>query len=653
VGALVPDVGAQTLMTPPFVVGIPSDQRSTHTVDLAQSTDGAILFTWDEIRSPTSISPIGYVSYMSRFAVDGTSLPIAPGVPRCCSVRPMFPRLAAYDSSGYTRLVSGGGASQVLAVAGELDDLGAPRPNDYGQQIGQNGIQGDGHGGAVGTFGTHALYLMWDDVDDRIIGRGPRDEFVTPGPSDANPFIDVATIPDRGLVAGWGSSVGVLPHAMAVFYDQFGVQGALVTLSTETTLRTLAASPRGDRIALVGTRPTDTDSPTEIWARFFTSEGLPLGDDFLVYAALPGDLVAPDAAFDAAGNLYIVWTEGGHALRVVGIADDGTPSGPVATLLDASLLGDDVRTIRLRDPDLHDTGRFMNAWTHVGGTSVQAAVVSLCAPGTSVCGDGLRNRFCEFCDEGQANSDTAADACRTDCRPARCGDGVVDGTEACDDGNREDCDGCSRDCVAEVALGCGNGVAFPACGEMCDDGNLVEGDGCSNTCRNEITWGGSAATECALAWSVENPANDPLVIPNRGFSFRHTCTDDDPRCDFDGGTPGRCTFHVRACANNSTLPPCSTHRLATWELEKPSARDAAKDPVAAVIADALRESIPGAVVGPDEPDVCSAPVSLVVPLRARSNGWVASKPWLLRARATLYDGREDSDKLVLRCLPKP
>src|SRR5262249_40959657 len=39
------------------------------------------------------------------------------------------------------------------------------------------------------------------------------------------------------------------------------------------------------------------------------------------------------------------------------------------------------------------------------------------------CGDGVINNITEVCDDGSQNSDTPPDACRTDCRPARCGDG--------------------------------------------------------------------------------------------------------------------------------------------------------------------------------------------------------------------------------------
>jgi len=38
--------------------------------------------------------------------------------------------------------------------------------------------------------------------------------------------------------------------------------------------------------------------------------------------------------------------------------------------------------------------------------------------------------------------------CRTDCTIPRCGDGILDGGEVCDDGNNLDGDGCSGDCLS-------------------------------------------------------------------------------------------------------------------------------------------------------------------------------------------------------------
>lgn len=176
----------------------------------------------------------------------------------------------------------------------------------------------------------------------------------------------------------------------------------------------------------------------------------------------------------------------------------------------------------------------------------------------AACGNGIVNSQ-EVCDDGREPAD--GDGCSADCktveegwecrvpgRPCtpRCGDGILIGNEACDDGNPADGDGCSSTCQVEPGWSCkgapsactqsvcGNGeveagescdlgeanglfhgdgsgcsktctkepvcrdaegktqACAPVCGngnvdegEACDDGNLVAGDGCSPTCEIE------------------------------------------------------------------------------------------------------------------------------------------------------------------------
>ncbi len=61
----------------------------------------------------------------------------------------------------------------------------------------------------------------------------------------------------------------------------------------------------------------------------------------------------------------------------------------------------------------------------------------------------------------------------------RCGDGMVEGAEECDDRNVVAGDGCSASCLLE----CGDGRVGP--GEMCDDGDREGGDGCDGRCQRE------------------------------------------------------------------------------------------------------------------------------------------------------------------------
>jgi fibro-slime domain-containing protein len=82
-----------------------------------------------------------------------------------------------------------------------------------------------------------------------------------------------------------------------------------------------------------------------------------------------------------------------------------------------------------------------------------------------------------------------------------CGNRTIEKSEACDDGNKVDGDGCSADCTQiETGWACplwSDGKGGPCkqvsvCGdgirgedEACDDGNTSGGDGCSDTCVGE------------------------------------------------------------------------------------------------------------------------------------------------------------------------
>ncbi|MEO0324894.1 MAG: DUF4215 domain-containing protein [Myxococcota bacterium] len=127
------------------------------------------------------------------------------------------------------------------------------------------------------------------------------------------------------------------------------------------------------------------------------------------------------------------------------------------------------------------------------------------------CGDGLVEGD-ELCDDCNT---TSGDGCAADCSAieanyvclnragdctaeacfliVECGNGVLEGEEACDDRNTAGGDGCAADCsrvedgwacpragVACRAAACGDGFRVDL--EECDDGNALNGDGCSGTC---------------------------------------------------------------------------------------------------------------------------------------------------------------------------
>ncbi|MEM9452651.1 MAG: DUF4215 domain-containing protein [Myxococcota bacterium] len=146
--------------------------------------------------------------------------------------------------------------------------------------------------------------------------------------------------------------------------------------------------------------------------------------------------------------------------------------------------------------------------------------------------------------------DTTADTTGPD---AQCGDGLIsDESEACDDGNTDDGDGCSAACEIEngfecmdepstCASVCGDGLV--ASDEVCDDGNTDDGDGCSAACEPEN--GFMCVGEPSVCASIcgdglvasDEPCDDMNVVPGDG------CTE---LCEVENGyecmdEPSTCT----------------------------------------------------------------------------------------------------------------
>ena len=90
------------------------------------------------------------------------------------------------------------------------------------------------------------------------------------------------------------------------------------------------------------------------------------------------------------------------------------------------------------------------------------------------CGNGVVEGD-EACDDG---NDDETDACLASCVVATCGDNFVQvDVEECDDGNADNTDECTDTCAAAK---CGDGFPQPA--EECDDGNDDDSDDCVAGC---------------------------------------------------------------------------------------------------------------------------------------------------------------------------
>ena len=137
-----------------------------------------------------------------------------------------------------------------------------------------------------------------------------------------------------------------------------------------------------------------------------------------------------------------------------------------------------------------------------------------------VCGDGALDAG-EACDDGNTDD---GDGCDGSCDSETCGDDTLDPAEACDGADLG-----SFTC-ADFGFGLGDlacvdcaidysGCRFATCGdgvieglEDCDDGNREDGDGCSRTCRDE---GGGGCLDvqigCRLSGTMD-PLSDDLVV---------------------------------------------------------------------------------------------------------------------------------------------
>ncbi|MBL9104780.1 MAG: DUF1554 domain-containing protein [Myxococcales bacterium] len=120
-------------------------------------------------------------------------------------------------------------------------------------------------------------------------------------------------------------------------------------------------------------------------------------------------------------------------------------------------------------PNAETTGD-ANAET-TGGSPAETADDSTSeAPMRSFCGDGVLDGG-EECDDGNK---AANDGCGPGCALEECGDGVIQTGEGCDDGNGANTDECLNSCEPAA---CGDGHVQTGV-EQCDDGNDIDTDSC-------------------------------------------------------------------------------------------------------------------------------------------------------------------------------
>ncbi len=137
---------------------------------------------------------------------------------------------------------------------------------------------------------------------------------------------------------------------------------------------------------------------------------------------------------------------------------------------------------------------------------------AICLGGACVvseCGDEFVDADAEpgeVCDAGSENANTPDAPCRPDCTLPRCGDGVLDSGEECDDANAVSEDSCLAD-TCQINT-CGDGVRDPG-REACDDGNLDNSDACLADCEENV---------CGDGWlnTLDEACDDTNDNPNDG-----------------------------------------------------------------------------------------------------------------------------------------
>jgi fibro-slime domain-containing protein len=124
-----------------------------------------------------------------------------------------------------------------------------------------------------------------------------------------------------------------------------------------------------------------------------------------------------------------------------------------------------------------------------------------------------------------------------------CGNGLLEIGELCDDGNKQDGDGCAADCLTQdpsytcspgercvKAVICGNGYIEGE--ESCDDGNSVGGDGCSADCMT-----------IQDGYVCSRPGSSCMLLPVCGNGTRERgeqCDDGEPSPSDGDGCSAEC-----------------------------------------------------------------------------------------------------------------
>jgi cysteine-rich repeat protein len=464
---------AQVVVVPAFPVGAPTFASHLQDVDVVAVPDGSFAVVWGDYQL-NNLSGSGDHATLRRFS--STGVPLGPAVQIDTSAHVFDPHLALDGQGGFAASWLWIGNGQYRFFGQTLDPQGLPRGADFEITIDVAGNPST-EGPVVGT--PDGPIFFWDE-NGMWARRLDADRHRRGGDirvSDNMYKTDVDLFPDGGFVVTWKEFFAVAPSLGRLFGPTGQPRAPVFVVSDSLEIPRVATSPRGG-FAVAGIGWDADAQAAQVVLRRFADDGTPLGPEVVVEQVPSGTSVDPDLAFDDRGNLFVAWAQyrQSTALPPRGRAYDaaGVPLGPAIDIGPAGSA--EMRVARLAN------GTLVNVW--YWNARATGSIVAICVPGMAVCGDGVRVAACEECDDGAANG-SAPDACRSDCRRARCGDGIGDAGEACDDANATACDGCSPSCAVEPGVACGDGIVSQTCGEECDAGaaNGNAPDGCRAMCR--------------------------------------------------------------------------------------------------------------------------------------------------------------------------
>jgi cysteine-rich repeat protein len=146
-----------------------------------------------------------------------------------------------------------------------------------------------------------------------------------------------------------------------------------------------------------------------------------------------------------------------------------------------------------------------------------------------------------------------------------CGNGHVELSEECDDGNRTAGDNCSAVCLIER---CGNGAIDVVLGEECDRGvEGLSGDGCASSCSAElVTWEKLASGLTARAFLATAYDDDAHVVVGFGGLGPDGYLNDTWLWSLEAGPGG--IYRWTATTPAHSPPPRTHHSLAYDSVRK-------------------------------------------------------------------------------------